>query len=165
MISKKNVWFLTLFSLILALSVYYVTMPSEALLDVYNNIEKSKNSLEDVSIEEADILAVYRLEDEVEVSRQLDILKMQLVNTQTSIEEKNEAYDRIRDIEKNRTLEFELENKLKQELGYKSFVKINEDRIVVTIRSSKYDVSLANKVMQMVQKSFKETKYITVKFE
>ena len=32
MINKKSIWFLTLFSLILVLSVYYVTMPSELLL-------------------------------------------------------------------------------------------------------------------------------------
>ena len=32
MINKKSLWFLTLFSLILVLSVYYITMPSELLI-------------------------------------------------------------------------------------------------------------------------------------
>ena len=32
MINKKNLWFLTLFSLVLVLSVYYVTMPKELLI-------------------------------------------------------------------------------------------------------------------------------------
>ena len=32
MINKKSLWFLTLFSLILVLSIYYITMPSELLL-------------------------------------------------------------------------------------------------------------------------------------
>ena len=32
MINKKNLWFLTLFSLILVLSIYYITMPSELLM-------------------------------------------------------------------------------------------------------------------------------------
>ena len=31
MINKKSLWFVTLFSLILVLSVYYITMPSELL--------------------------------------------------------------------------------------------------------------------------------------
>ena len=31
MINKQKLWFLTLFSLILVLSVYYITMPSELL--------------------------------------------------------------------------------------------------------------------------------------
>lgn len=32
MINKKNLWFLTLFSLVLVLSIYYVTMPNESNL-------------------------------------------------------------------------------------------------------------------------------------
>ena len=31
MINKQNLWFLTLFSLILVLSVYYITMPNDLL--------------------------------------------------------------------------------------------------------------------------------------
>ena len=31
MINRKSIWILTLFSLILVLSVYYITMPSEFL--------------------------------------------------------------------------------------------------------------------------------------
>ena len=33
MINKQNLWFLTLFSLILVLSVYYITMPNDLLVD------------------------------------------------------------------------------------------------------------------------------------
>ena len=39
MINKKNIWFLTLFSLILVLSVYYITMPSELLLTNFTGKE------------------------------------------------------------------------------------------------------------------------------
>ena len=45
MINKKSIWFLTLFSLILVLSVYYITMPNELLLTNNNNYtvkEKTK---------------------------------------------------------------------------------------------------------------------------
>ena len=37
MINKQNLWFLTLFSLILILGVYYVTLPNELLEKI--NIE------------------------------------------------------------------------------------------------------------------------------
>ena len=40
MISKQSLWFLTLFSLILVLSVYYVTMPNDLLKDVESEVEK-----------------------------------------------------------------------------------------------------------------------------
>ena len=164
MINKKNIWFLTLFSLILALSVYYVTMPSETLLDVYNNIENTDKN-EDVVVEESDIIAVYHLEEENAVSKELDLLKMKLVDGKTTIEEKNSAYDKIREVKNRKILEANLEEQIKKELNYKSFVKIEDGKIVVAVSTKKYDVSLANKIMKLIQKNFKETKYITVKFE
>ena len=43
MINKKSLWFLTLFSLILVLSIYYITMPSELLLTTNKeNIKEEK---------------------------------------------------------------------------------------------------------------------------
>ena len=165
MINRKNIWFLTLFSLILALSVYYVTMPSEVLLDVYKNVDKKEEKDKDVIIEETDMIAVHHLENETSTFKELDLLKMKLVDAKTSIEEKNDAYDKMRNIENNKAIELELENKIKTKLNYNSFVKIESDKIVVIVSSKKYDVSLANKIMKLVQEEFKDTKYITVKFE
>ena len=48
MINKKNLWFLTLFSLVLVLSVYYVTMPTELLMT--NDIPKEEEN--NIKIEE-----------------------------------------------------------------------------------------------------------------
>ena len=44
MINKQKLWFLTLFSLILVLSVYYVTMPSNLLSvsDIKEDTPKQK---------------------------------------------------------------------------------------------------------------------------
>lgn len=167
MINKKNIWYLTLFSLILALSVYYVTMPSEALLDVYQNIEKNELEKEDqnVVVSETDLIAVHHLEEETAVSKELDLLKMKLVDINSTIEEKNEVYDKIRDIEKEKTLELEIEKTIKQDLGYKSFVKIADKEIDVLVSAKNYDITLASKIMNLVQKKFANSKYVTVKFE
>ena len=68
MINKKNLWFLTLFSLILVLSVYYITMPSELLLT--NSSDYVNASLKDneeetsdvtVDIEESEIITTLRV--------------------------------------------------------------------------------------------------------
>ena len=160
--NKKNIWFLTLFSLILALSVYYVTMPSEALMDVYSNIE---NKEEDVTIEESDIIAVYHLEEENVVNKELDLLKMTLINNKATMEEKNDAYDKMQTIRSKKSLEFEIENQIKEKYKYKSFVKIDKDKIIVVVSTKNYDIALANNIMKLVQKNFQETKYIIVKFE
>ena len=51
MINKQNLWFLTLFSLILVLSVYYITMPNELLLT--NNTAKVQKTDKDTKKEES----------------------------------------------------------------------------------------------------------------
>ena len=43
MINKQNLWFLTLFSLILVLGVYYVTMPNDLLTKVNIKTEETKD--------------------------------------------------------------------------------------------------------------------------
>ena len=71
MINKKSIWFLTLFSLILVLSVYYVTMPSELLLsnnsDYMSKVEnEDKTEVESpvVDIQESSLLVALRVEAE-----------------------------------------------------------------------------------------------------
>ena len=44
MINKKSLWFLTLFSLILVLSIYYITMPSELLLTPSKNLDNKEET-------------------------------------------------------------------------------------------------------------------------
>ena len=62
MIKKKNLWFLTLFSLILVLSIYYITMPNELLItnndSIIKNSDVNKNEDNDkkVDIMESDII-------------------------------------------------------------------------------------------------------------
>ena len=53
MINKKSLWFLTLFSLILVLSVYYITMPSELLLTNNNVMNVNKTTDESSESEES----------------------------------------------------------------------------------------------------------------
>ena len=164
-INKKNIWFLTLFSLILALSVYYVTMPSELLLDVYNNNGEAKKDTDVIDIEETDIISVYRLEQETKINEELDVLKLILLDNEASIDKKNEAYTKMQNLQKIKGLENLIEDQIDQKLKLKAFVKIQDNTINVIVRNDKHDVSLANKIMNLVQKNFEEKKYISVKFE
>ena len=43
MINKQNLWFLTLFSLILVLSVYYITMPNDLLIASNSTTSEEKS--------------------------------------------------------------------------------------------------------------------------
>jgi len=169
MINKKNLWFLTLFSLILVLSVYYVTMPSELLMTTNNNYtetkEVSKEEEPTVNVEESNILTALRIESEEQVSSELEELQAILVNADASAEEKNLAYEKIKNINNIRTEEEKIENIIKDTFNLKAFVKINGDQIRVVISSDKHDNELANNIIRKIQENYEQNKYISIKFQ
>lgn len=65
MINKQKLWFLTLFSLILVLSVYYITMPSELLTASKKTNTKTKEEKK-VSVTKEDILTNLQVEKDEE---------------------------------------------------------------------------------------------------
>ena len=100
MINKQSLWFLTLFSLILVLSVYYVTMPNELLLKSEvddGGINNSFSNLENVNmeVEENEILVALRVDLEEERLTLKKNLESILTNSEATIDEKNEAYDKL----------------------------------------------------------------------
>ena len=58
MINKQSVWFVTLFSLIIVLAIYYVTLNDSSLQNILNMSEKEKEtSLVNVNVEESSLNA------------------------------------------------------------------------------------------------------------
>ena len=169
MINKKNLWFLTLFSLILVLSVYYVTMPSELLMTTNNDYtettEVSKTEEPTINVEESNILTALGIEAEEQMSNELEELQAILVNADASAEEKNLAYEKIKNINNIRTEEEKLEKQIKEAFDLKAFVKINGDQIRVVISSDKHDNELANNIIRKIQENYEQNKYISIKFQ
>lgn len=163
MINKKSIWFLTLFSLILVLSVYYITMPSELLLNTNGNYNKEQNSTV-TNIEESTILVALRVEAEEELMKEMDNLQLILTNDESTIEQKNEAFEKMKDLNVKRGEEETLENKIKETYQLDSFVKIKDDQIEIVIKKADKSTELANKIMRTVQENYESEKYITVKF-
>lgn len=169
MINKKNLWFLTLFSLILVLSVYYITMPSELLLtnssdyltkEVDNEVEETT-----VTVEESELLTAMRVEADEELLEQLDALKLILTNEDSTVEQKNEAFDKMKKLNINKAEEKELETKLKDTYQLQTFVKIDGDQIKVVVDSAIHDATLANNIMRTIQENYENKMYITVQFK
>lgn len=170
MINKKSLWFLTLFSLILVLSIYYITMPSELLLNNNTEINNNKEDSNDqgqvtVNVKESDLLVALRVESDSEMQSEIETLKTILTNEKSTTDEKNEAYEKIKSINNIRSEEEKLENKIKEEFNLNSFIKITDDQIKVTVESSEHDMSIANKIMRSIQQNYQESKYISVKFQ
>lgn len=164
MINKKNLWFLTLFSLILVLSIYYITMPSELLL-TGSTIEEKKQVEPTVSIEESNELVALRVESDEKVNKEIEEQRQVLAKSDSSVDDKNKAYEKIKELNDNRSEEEKLETSIKDNHKLDSYVKINSDGINVTVKSSEKSESLANKIIRTVQSNYKDQKYITVKFQ
>lgn len=166
MINKRSLWFLTLFSLILILSIYYITMPSELLLTGNtNNIKTDDKDKTTISIEESDILVALRVESDEEMTKEIEDLQSVLTNTESTIDEKNKAYEKIKKLNDTRGEEEKLEGQIKQTYKLDSFVKINDNEIKVTVNSSEHNEKLANNIMRTIQANYEDSKYITVKFQ
>lgn len=166
MINKRSLWFLTLFSLILVLSVYYITMPSELLMATTNG---NKNKEKEVSVtkeqEESAELVALRVESEEKMLDKVTELKKILTDSKATTEEKNKAFEELQKLNKDRSEEEKLESKIEKELKYKSFVSIDGNNIVVNIDSTKHDTTIANKIMRLVQSNFDNQMSISVKFQ
>ena len=170
MIDKKNLWFLTLFSLVLVLSVYYVTMPNELLVTNNGNVETTNNNNDDkneisVSITESDIISALKVEDENDTLEEINTLKETLTNAEESVDKKNEAYDKIKELNENNGKEETIENMLKEKYKYDVFVKIDKDQVRVVIGTKEHSTELANEIMRLVQEQFTNKMYISVQFQ
>lgn len=161
MINKKNLWFLTLFSLVLVLSIYYVTMPSEIFDSKLENMEVDNSS---VSAEESSVISALKVEDETTVKEQINTLKGKLTDSEVSTEEKNKVFEELKLINKNSSKEETLESKIKESCSCENFVKIDGDNIRVVLDSDDSSASKANDIMRLVQNEFDEKMYISVKF-
>ena len=167
MINKKSLWFLTLFSLILVLCIYYITMPSELLLKTSSTKtnEQKDSSTPTVATYESDILVALRVEADEKMEKEIESLQTIIADSKSSTDDKNNAYNKIKEINDNRGIEESLEKTIKDTYKLNSFIKISGNQISVTVESENHDKKLANDIMRTIQSNFQDSKYITVKFQ
>ena len=166
MINKQKLWFLTLFSLILVLSVYYITMPNDLLVNKVDEKTTTKSSKkEDKDVEETNSLVAMRVSLEEERQEQMVSLQEKLTNEETTTEEKNNAYEQLKYLNQLQGTEENIEKQIKDELKLDSFVKIDNKNIEVVVIKDKHDASVANNIMRLVQSKYEDKMYITVTFK
>jgi stage III sporulation protein AH len=163
MINKQNLWFLTLFSLILILGIYYVTLPNELLEKISTEDKKEIAVVEEV-IEDNQLTAL-RVSLEEERKSSLEVLKEQLTKETISIEEKNNLYSQLKYLNEIQGKEENLEKKIKKEYDLDCFIKIDNKNISLVCISSKHDIELANKIMRSIQSNYKDKMNISITFQ
>ena len=167
MMNKKNLWFLTLFSLVLVLSIYYVTMPSDLLAASTSSTNNTSLTDEDVEVDvtESDAISALKVEDDSKTNDTLSELQEQLTNAETTTEEKNSLYEQIKTINTNSGLEESIEKKINNDYQCEAFAKIENTSVKVVVDKCENSKSLANNIMRLVLEQFDENMYISVQFE
>jgi hypothetical protein len=161
MINKQNLWFITLFSLILVLGIYYFSLNDETkqVLSDTNRVEPT------ISITEVDSLQALRVAQDEEVVAQIEDYQNTILDSTKSMEEKNLAYENMQVISKQKSKAEELEKLINDKFNLKSFVKFNQDQINVVISKKDHNAELANNIIRAIQELYTEQMYITVKFQ
>lgn len=162
MINKQNLWFLTLFSLILVLSIFYLTMGDS---DLTSKITNNTETVANIDINESDVLTALRVDADEERLKEMEALQEILLDTKTTIEDKNNAYETLKDLNLNKGKEEKLEKIILDTYKLQSFVKIKNDQINIVVASKDHDESLANNIIRTIQKEYESQMYITVKFQ
>lgn len=161
MINKQNLWFVTLFSLILVLGIYYVTMGDETLsvLAGENNISK------EVSVKESDIIVALQVDRDEAVLNEMNEYQSILLDDTATIEEKNDAYNALQALSNSKTECEKIKKLITEKFKFDNFVKIDGDAISITIAAKDHNKEIANNIIREVQSLYDKQKYITVKFE
>lgn len=170
MINKQNLWFLTLFSLILVLSVYYITMPNDLLIASSSTTEeksevKEEKKEEQETVSETDNLTALRVSLDEERDKEKEELKTTMTKEDATTDEKNNAYEQLKYLSVIEGEEEKLEKLIKEKHNLNSFVKVDSNKITVVAAKKKHDVTLANNIMRTIQGEYNTKKTITVKFE
>ncbi len=161
MINKQNLWFVTLFSLILVLGIYYVTMGDETLsvLEGVNDVSKV------VEVKESDVIVALQVAHDETVLKEMNEYQSILLDDTATVEEKNDAYNALQALSNTKSECAKIEKVVTDKFKLNNFVKIDGDTISIVIASKEHSEELANKIIRAVQELYETQKYITVKFE
>lgn len=163
MINKQNLWFVTLFSLILILGIYYVSIDDDVKSVL--KTEETYDSTPVVEITESDVLVALEVERDEEKQTLMEEYQDILLDTSSTVQEKNTAYENMQKLNNSVNDEKKIKDLIKEKFKLESFVKIKDNTISIVALKNEHDNNLANQIIRSVQELFPEEKYITVKFK
>lgn len=188
LLKKQTVWLLTMLSLVVVLSVYYITSPEQKennieaveqnAKDQMENTQETKQNQETAktdtksgktvisSIAEDDAFEALRMQIEDQRSQRKEELEEILASTDLPAEKRSEAIDQMQKLSETAKKEEVLETLIKT-LGYEdALVRADGEKVNITVKSKKkHSPSAANDIIQLVKKEIGETNYVAVEFQ
>lgn len=162
MINKQNLWFVTLFSLILILGIYYVSLDDEVA-----QVLKTEDIIEEnnvIEITESDILVALEVENDEEKQALMEEYQNILLDSESTLEEKNVAYENMQKLNNSTIDENKIKDLIKEKFSLNSFVKIKNNSISIVVADKNHSTEKANAIIRSVQELYEKEMYITIKF-
>ncbi len=154
--NKKILMFLSLFSLVLMLSVYYVSLDHQDIkvVSVNSNVEK-----------EIDLTST-SLQNSINNKMKEEMAKYeeQVASSKVSEADKNTALTKIQNLKDVMTLQDELVQFLKEK-GYEATIEIKDQLIHISLFQQKDDKQLAKDIMDLIYQKVQGNYYLELSFK
>lgn len=183
MVKKQTVWLLTMLSLLIVLSVYYMTSPDNGEMafiqedewaEMTNETDTTGNSEGVVTTGEGTVISQISTDElfaaiRLEMRNERDQIQEQLsdivASSNFSTEEKSKALDKIETLKQTQSKESILENTIRASASYDDvLVRADDDVVHVTVKAKELSKKETNHIIQMVSDEFGR-KRVQVQFQ
>ncbi|MEH7386893.1 SpoIIIAH-like family protein [Bacillus sp. JJ1521] len=193
LLKKQTVWLLTMLSLVVVLSVYYITTPENKNNNVAMEQEEQKdqkgNEKENMetstetkdgtnvtvqededgnvisSISSDDLFTELRLEIDEHRSKLRSTLEAQTASSELTADQKNKAFDDLKKLDDIQTKEKIIETMIKSNDYEDALVRVEGDKIKITVKSKDSSKKQANEILRLVRSELGELQNVAVEFE
>ena len=171
---KRSVWFLTLFSLVAVVTVFYVseqpspfdgiTLFSNDTIDEVGLVETSSTN-EESFVSKSNTFEDMRMEVTEQRSQLREQLTTKVGSNELTAEQKDEAYNKIEELVKIDSTEAMLELIIKS-LGYDdALVRIEESDVLIDVVSNEQSTKKANEIIYAVKREWPKAFNVEVNFD
>lgn len=177
MLKKQTVWLLTMLSLVVVLSVYYITAdptkkdlanvePDETTETAESAETENNNDTTITQVSKDDVFEEIRLEKQDKRSARLEELQQIAGSNELSAKEKSEAKDEINRIHQIAEKEQLIESLIVQTLGYEdALVQADGQEVMITVKGQEPTKQKANEIIKIVNKEIGNGSFVTVAFQ
>ncbi|TFB23839.1 SpoIIIAH-like family protein [Filobacillus milosensis] len=169
-LKKQTVWLITMLSLLIVLSVYYMTAPGDdvAVVDpdgeekngeeesgTENETESDMDELDVSGMTVDELFATTRMEKQDTRSMLIEEWHNVVSSPTATTEEKSEAMDQIHELRTIAQKETILENTIQHEKNYRDVLVQKDEAVVsITVIAEELSKTDANQLMQMARDEF-----------
>lgn len=180
LLKKQTVWLLTMLSLVVVLSVYYITSPDPNQSNLATVEEQEENAATEENVESTESADGETIISGIASDEQFEALRLALndqrsemkeefqeivASTDLPVEQRNHAYEKMQELDSIAQKEGVLETLIKT-MGYEdALVRADGDKVRVTVKSKEHSATEANEIIQMVRNELGSLQAVAVTFQ